>query len=124
MNSVESSTVSLEPTKPSHWFEIYGLSKHADARDADGIITKPDAAHVAYLSMYGAIQRSYPNNPARWLQVAGKLDTLLAELHGELEMRMAHSWLPDSRFDRIARANNHPEFTREQARSLFAAIGE
>lgn len=110
--------------KPSDGFRIFGLSKHADARDIDGIITAPDAANVAFLSLYGAIKRAYPNDTPRWLQVADKLDTFLMNLHNDPEMRMRHCWIPDSRFNRIARANDHADFTREEARWLLEKIGE
>ena len=110
--------------KPSGWYRFFGVSKHAEARDADGFITAPEASDVASLSLHGAIRRSYPNDTARWLAVASKLDALLAELHGDPEMRMHHAWLPDSRFNRIARANDHPEFTREHAIWLLTTIEE
>jgi hypothetical protein len=121
VDSYRSATKSL---RPSQWFETLGLSKYAPARDADGLIAEPDEYDVASLSLYGALQRSYVNDAARWLEVATKLDALLADLHADPEMRMSHSWLPDSRFDRIARANDHPEFTREHAAWLFSLIDE
>lgn len=110
--------------KPSECFRTFGLSKHADARDIDGIITAPDAADVAFISLYGAIKRAYPNDTARWLQVANKLDACLTDLHADPEMRMRHCWIPDSRFNRIARANDHADFTREEAIWLLTEIGE
>lgn len=124
MNAVELESFVTHQTKPSEWFRTMGLSQHADARDIDDIITAPDAAGVAYLSLYGAIKRSYPNNTARWLQVANKLDAFLTDLHANPEMRMRHCWIPDSRFNRIARANDHADFTREEAIWLLTEIGE
>jgi hypothetical protein len=124
MESIESRSAATRRIKPSQWFSTLGLSKLAPARDIDGFITAPESAEAAALSLYGAIQRSYPNDIARWLEVAGKLDTLLADLHADPDMRMIHSWLPDSRFNRIVRANNHPEFTRDHAVWLLGLIGE
>ncbi|MBM4261216.1 MAG: hypothetical protein FJ143_10210 [Deltaproteobacteria bacterium] len=124
MNAVELESFATHQIKPSDWFHTMGLSQHADARDIDGIITAPDAANAAYLSLYGAIKRSYPNDTARWLQVASKLDAFLADLHADPERRMRHCWIPDSRFNRIARANDHRDFTREEATWLLESIGE
>ena len=124
MNIEEALSSTSDQKRPSDCFRTFGLAKHADARDIDGIVTSPEAANVAYISLYGAIKRCYPNDTARWLQIANKLDGFLTDLHNDPEMRMRHCWIPDSRFNRIARANDHDDFTREEAIWLLAAIGE
>lgn len=124
MEIVDSSPECTAQTKPSRWFERFGLSKFAEARDIDGIIVSPDDPAAANLSLSGAIKRSYPGDIARWLEISHKLDALLADLHGDVELRMTHGWLPDSRFNRIRRANDHCDFSRDDAIWLLTMIGE
>ena len=124
MSEIDLSPAPTSHSKPSGWFKNLGLCKHAEARDHDGFITLPDASDAASLSLYGAIHRSYPNDTAHWLLIAKKLDALLAELHNDHDTRMRYAWLPDSRYDRIARSNDHPDFTREHAIWLLTTIGE